>query len=97
MARTLLDCLRGGVAHLAVAVGFEVVGVEGDALLLVGLQAQDLDGDVFEGVEHLTVVGGEDLGVGAAELDVEGALRVIALPGGGSPLASRRLKRRLEP
>jgi hypothetical protein len=64
----------GGLAHVAIAVGLEVVGVEGDQFLLVEFEAQDLDCEMFEGVQHLSVVRGQQMGVGPTELDAEGPL-----------------------
>ena len=74
-----LNRLGRGLAHMAIAVGFEVVCIEGDKFLLVELQAQDLDCDVLECAQHLTVVCGEEVGVRPAELDAEGATRVLGL------------------
>jgi hypothetical protein len=66
-----LDCSGGGGAEFAVAVGLEAVGVEGDAIVLLGLKPQDLGGDVLDGVKEFTVAVGEEWGVGAGEFYAE--------------------------
>ena len=45
----LLDGDLGGQLQLALAEDFEVVGVEGDAVVLLVLKAEDFGRDVFEG------------------------------------------------
>ena len=49
------DSGGGGVAESTRARGLEAVGVEGDAIVVVGLEAEHLGGEVFEGAEELTV------------------------------------------
>ena len=64
--------LNGDLGHklkFAVAVGFEAVSVEGDAIMLFGLEAKDLCGNVFDGVEKLPVAGEEKWCIGAGEFD----------------------------
>jgi hypothetical protein len=75
------DLLDGGFGEefeLTVAEDFEVVGVEGDAVVILWLEAEDFSGDVLDGEEEFTVAGEEKRGVGAGEFD--GDVRL----GGGS-------------
>ena len=67
----LLDGGLGEELQLAVAKDFEVVGVEGDAIVVFGFEAKDLSGDVLDGEEELSVAREEERGVGAGELDGE--------------------------
>jgi hypothetical protein len=79
-----LDGRRGGLAHLAVAVGFELVCVERDAIVFVGFEPQDLGCNVFQRVQQLAIARGEQSRVRAGELDVE---RARPIP--GHPLRRR--------
>jgi len=65
------DGCLSGAAELLVAVGFESAGVDGDAVVFFGLEAEDLGGDVLDGVEQLAVAVDEERGVGAGEFDGE--------------------------
>jgi len=59
--------------ELKVALGFEVVGVEGDVVVLVGGEAEELGAEMLEGEEEFAVTGGEERGVGAGEVEGERA------------------------
>jgi hypothetical protein len=84
------DVIDGGGSGLVQSTrtgGFEAVGVEGDAIVVVGLEAQHLGGEVFEGAKELTIAGQKKLGVGALALDVDVAtLEAVGIrcPGTGS-------------
>lgn len=68
------DSFHGGFGDqlkLAVAEELEVFGVEGDAVVLLGFEAEDLGGEVLDSVEEFGVAGEEDWGVGAGEFDGE--------------------------
>ena len=64
-----LDCRRRRLAHLAVAGDLELVGVERDAIMFLGFEAQHLGRDVLERVQQLAVAGREQRSVRAGELD----------------------------
>jgi len=59
----------GGALDLLQAEGFEVEGVEADQVVLADVEAEDLDGDVFEGAEEFAAALGEQRGIGSVELD----------------------------
>ena len=66
--------IDGGIGRCtqgARAGGLEAIGVEGDAIMVVGLEAEHLRGEVFEGAKELTIVGQKQFGVGAFALDVD--------------------------
>jgi hypothetical protein len=68
------DLLDGGLGEeleLAVAEDFEVVGVEGDAVVVLGFEAEDLGGDVLDGEEEFAVAGEKKRSVRASEFDGE--------------------------
>ncbi len=58
-------------AKLLYPESFEIVSVEGDFVMLFGLQADELGGNVFECTEKLAVARGEQGCIGARELDVD--------------------------
>ena len=58
-------------ADLAVASGFEVVGVEGDAIVLFLFETEDLGRDVLDGMEEFAVAVDEKGSVRAAEFDYD--------------------------
>jgi hypothetical protein len=84
----VLDLVDGGVGGSAEGAGagcLEAVGVEGDAIVVFGLQAQHLGGDMFEGAEELAIAAQQDFGVGALALDVDvAALKAVGIYGSGS-------------
>jgi len=61
----------GGLLDLLQAESFEVKGVEADEIVFSDVEAEDLNGDVFEGAEELAAALGEQGGIGAIELDGE--------------------------
>lgn len=68
------DAFDGGVcaeAEFALALHFEVGGVEVDLIVLLGLEADDLGCKVLDGVEELGVAMEEEWSVGAGEFDAE--------------------------
>lgn len=67
----LLDRDFGGQLQLALTEDFEVVGVEGDVVMLLVLETEDLGGDVLKGKEEFAVTGEEEGGVRAAELHAD--------------------------
>ena|ERR1700678_905463 len=70
--------LNGNLGHklkFAVAISFESVGVEGDAIMLFGLEAKDLCSNVLDGMEKFPVAGKEKWCIGPSEFD--------SYPGGG--------------
>jgi hypothetical protein len=64
----LLDGCFGGELEIAVARGLEAFGVEADAVVVLGFEAENLGGDVLDGVEEFAVVSQEQRGVGAGQL-----------------------------
>lgn len=66
-----LNCCSRGETKITVAVGLEAIGVEGDAIVVLGFEAKDLGCDVLDGVEEFAVAVGEERGVGAGEFDAE--------------------------
>ena len=70
----VFDFVDGGVcgfAEGAGAGGFVAVGVEGDAVVLFGLEAEHLGGNVLEGAEEFSITGEEEITVRAFALDVD--------------------------
>jgi len=67
----LLDGHLGHKVEFAVAGGLEAVGVEGDSVMFLGLETEDLGGDVFDGVKEFTVAGQEEGSIGAGEFDCD--------------------------
>jgi hypothetical protein len=68
------DFLNGcfsGELEIAVAGGFEVFGIERDAVVVLRLEAENLGGDVLDGVEELTVTSQKEGGIGTGQLDFE--------------------------
>jgi len=68
-AADLLDGGFGGEAELLLAEELEVLGVEGGAVVVLVLEAEDLGGDVLDGKEEFAVAGGEQGGVRAGAFD----------------------------
>lgn len=64
-----LDSGFGCHAELLVAKHFKVVGVEGDAVVLFVLEAEDLRGDVLDGEKEFSVACEKQGDVAAGELD----------------------------
>jgi len=64
----VLDGCFSGELKIAVAGGFEALGVEADAIVVFGFEAEDLGGDVLDGVEEFAVVSQEQGGVGASQI-----------------------------
>src|SRR5579859_5323255 len=86
----LADALCGGFGgglDLLLAEGLEVEGVEADEIVFADVEAEDLDGDVFEGAEEFATALGEHGRVVAGEVDVDdlgaGVLGVFGGGGGG--------------
>jgi len=67
----LLDGHLGHEVELPDAVCLEALGVEGDAVVVLGFEAKDLGGDVLNGVQEFPVAGEEERGIGAAEFDCD--------------------------
>jgi hypothetical protein len=61
----------GGELEIAVAGGFEVFGIERDAVVVLRLEAENLGGDMLDGVEKLTVTSQKEGGIGTGQLDFE--------------------------
>ena len=81
----LVDGVVGSVAEVGGAVSLIAVVVEGDAVVFVGLEAEDLGGDVLEGAEELGVAVEEEVGVGTLALDVNVAsLEAVGIRGTGT-------------
>ena len=76
------DGLRGGRGELLVAVEFIVGRIEADAVMLIGGEAEELGGEVFEGVEEFGVAVEEEGDVGTGEADVEDGVRAVGRGGG---------------
>ena len=57
--------------YVYVAGGFEVFGIERDAVVVLRLEAENLGGDVLDGVEKLTVTSQKEGGIGTGQLDFE--------------------------
>jgi hypothetical protein len=75
-----IDGCVGSGAQGARARSLEAIGVEGDAIVFIGLEAEHLRGKVFEGAEELTIVGQKELRVGTFALDVDvAALEAIGI------------------
>jgi len=55
----LLDGCFGGELEIAVTGGLEAFGIEADAVVVLGFEAENLGGDVLDGVEEFAVVGKE--------------------------------------
>jgi len=91
------DLLDGGFGEefeLTVAEDFEVVGVEGDAVVVLRLEAEDFSGDVLDGEEEFAVPGEEKWGVRAGEFDSDvrlGGCSGRGRKGGASGVAGGRL------
>jgi len=61
----------GSELEFAGAESLEVVGVEGDLVVLFGIEADDLGGDVFEGAKDFAAAFGDEFSIRAGELDVD--------------------------
>jgi len=66
----VIDGLFGEFAEVGGTFGFETVGVEGDAVVVFGFEAENLGGDVLERTEKLAFFVEQKLCVGAFALDV---------------------------
>ena len=55
--------------ELSVAGGFEALRVEVDQVVLFGLKAKNLCGEVLDGVEEFAVTGEQERSVGTGEVD----------------------------
>jgi len=81
----LIDGRVGCVAYGAGAGGLVAVGIEGDAVVVIGLEVEHLGGDVFEGAEELAVGAEEEFCVGAFALDVDvAAFEAVGIYSSGS-------------
>jgi hypothetical protein len=84
----VLDFLYSSVSRGAKGAGtggLEAVGVEGDAVVIVGLEAEHLGGKMFEGAEELAVVVKQQFGVGALALDIDvAAFEAVRIDGTGT-------------
>jgi hypothetical protein len=67
----LLDGGFGGELEIAVAGGLETFGVEVDTVVVFRFEAENLGGDVLDGVEKLAVMSQEHWSVGAGQLDLD--------------------------
>jgi len=78
------DTFDGGFGDhlkLAVAEKLEIFCVEGDAVVLLRFKAEDLGGEVLDGMEEFSVAGEQERSIGAGEFDGDlggwrGGLRV---------------------
>ena len=68
-ATNLFDRSFGSDAKLLLAKDLKVLGVEGDSLVVLVLEAENLGSDVLYGEEKLAITRGEQGGVRAGELD----------------------------
>jgi hypothetical protein len=66
----LLDGSFGGELEITVTSSFEAFGIEGNAVVIFGLKAQDLGSDVFDGVEEFAVAGQKEGGVRPSEFNL---------------------------
>ena len=81
----LIDSVVGGVAEGAGAGGFEAVGVEGDAVVVLGLEAKNFGGEVLEGAEDFAIVRQKEVCVRALAFDVDvAALEAVGIYGTGA-------------
>jgi len=81
----LVDGVVGSVLESAGAGGLEAVGVEGDAVVIFGFEAENLGGEVFEGTEEFAVTGEEEIGVGTFALNVDvAAFETVGIAGSGT-------------
>ena len=81
----LVDGSVGGIADGAGAGCLVAIGVEGDAVVILGLEAQHFGGDVFEGAEQFSIVAEEEIAVRALALDIDVAtLEAIGIHGTGT-------------
>jgi hypothetical protein len=55
----LLHGCFGGELEIAIARGLEALGIEADAIVVLGSEAENLGGDVLDGVEEFAVVSQE--------------------------------------
>jgi hypothetical protein len=67
----LLNSSLGRELKMAIAGRFETFGIEGDAIVVFGLEPENLCCDVFDGVEEFAVLRQEEGSVGAAEIDFD--------------------------
>ena len=78
----MLDSVRGRVFDLAGAESFEVLSVEGEQVVLFGLEADHFGGYVLERAKQFAVAAGDEGGIGARELDVDlASLEVVGVGG----------------
>jgi hypothetical protein len=66
-----LDGGIGGELEIAVAGSLEAFSVEVDAVVVFGFEAENLGGDVLDGVEKLAIMRQEQGGVGTSQLDFD--------------------------
>ncbi len=59
----------GHETKFPVASCLEAISVKGDVIVFLGFEAEDLCGNVLDGVEKFAVAGSEEGGIGAAKLD----------------------------
>lgn len=71
----LLDSHLGHEVKFAIASGLEAFGIERDPVVLLGLEAEDLGGNVFDGQKKLAIAGQKKRRIGASELDSD--LRIL--------------------
>ena len=81
-AGNLVDGLLGGGGELLIAAGFVAGGVEPDAMVLLGRKAEELGGEVLEGVEEVSAAIQQERNIRAGEVDVEQGVRTIGRGGG---------------
>lgn len=77
------DSGGGLLLELEVALGFEAVGVEGNAVVLVGGEAEDLGAEVLECEKEFAVARGEEGGVGAEEVEGKNSGFGVRIVGSG--------------
>ena len=59
----------GHHVELPVASCLEAISVEGDAVVFLGFEAEDLGSDVLDGVEEFAVAGQQQRSIGPAQFD----------------------------
>jgi hypothetical protein len=76
----VIDGFVGCITQGKSAGGFVTVDVEGDAIVIFGLEVEDLGGDVFKGPEYFTFAGDEKICVGTLAFDVDvAALEAVGI------------------
>jgi hypothetical protein len=72
----------GGILESAGAGSLVAVGIEGNAIVIFGLEAKDLGGDVLEGAEELAVAREQEIAVRSLALDVDvAAFKAVGVNG----------------